>query len=123
MTVHDGGPRRISMRSLQILLAVALAFSPGIVSTGHAGDGKALFLENKCNLCHTIDSQAIARTSEKMKAPDLSNASGLVESADWLKSFLKKEVKKDDKNHQREFKGTDEELDAVVQWLMTLKKS
>lgn len=111
------------MRSFQISLAVALAFSPGIVSTGHAADGKALFLENKCNLCHTIDSQGIAKTSEKMKAPDLSNASGLVESADWLKSFLKKEVKKDDKNHQREFKGTGEELDAVVQWLMTLKKS
>jgi mono/diheme cytochrome c family protein len=111
------------MRSFQISLAVALALAPAILSTGYAADGKALFLGNKCNLCHTIDSQGIAKTSDKMKAPDLSNASGLVESADWLKSFLKKEVKKDDKNHQREFKGTPEELDAVVQWLMTLKKS
>jgi hypothetical protein len=32
-------------------------------------------------------------------------------------------VKKDDKNHQREFKGTDEELNAIVDWLMTLKAS
>ncbi len=111
------------MRSFQISLAVALALAPAILTTGYAADGKALFLGNKCNLCHTIDSQGIAKTSDKMKAPDLSNASGLVESADWLKSFLKKEVKKDDKAHQREFKGTDEELDTVVQWLMTLKKS
>ena len=111
------------MRSFQLTLAVTLALAPVILSTGYAADGKALFLENKCNLCHTIDSQGIAKTSDKMKAPDLSNASGLVESADWLKSFLKKEVKKDDKAHQREFKGSDEDLDAIVQWLMTLKKS
>jgi mono/diheme cytochrome c family protein len=111
------------MRSSQIQLAVALLVAPVILSTGYAADGKALFLSNKCNLCHTIDSQGIAKTSEKMKAPDLSNASGMAESADWLKSFLKKEVKKDDKAHQREFKGTPEELDTVVQWLMTLKKS
>jgi mono/diheme cytochrome c family protein len=122
MTAHED-PRRISMRSSFLRLAVALLVAPVILSTGYAADGKALFLSNKCNLCHTIDSQGIAKTSEKMKAPDLSNASGLVESADWLKSFLKKEVKKDDKTHQREFKGSDEDLDAIVQWLMTLKKS
>ncbi len=106
-----------------LTLALALAAGAAVSSTVDAADGKAIFLAQKCNTCHTIDSQSIAKTSEKMKAPDLSNASGLVESADWLKSFLKKEVKKDDKNHQREFKGTAEELDAVVQWLMTLKKT
>jgi mono/diheme cytochrome c family protein len=104
-------------------LVLALAVSATVSSTVGAADGKAIFLAQKCNLCHTIDSQSIAKTSEKMKAPDLSNAGGLVESADWLKSFLKKEAKKDDKAHQREFKGTDEDLDAVVQWLMALKKS
>ena len=106
-----------------LTLALALGMGAAVSATVDAADGKAIFLGQKCNLCHTIDSQSIAKSSEKMKAPDLSNASGLVESADWLKSFLKKEVKKDDKNHQREFKGTPEELDAVVQWLMTLKTS
>ncbi len=105
-----------------LMVALALAVCAAVSSTAVAADGKAIFLGQKCNLCHTIDSQSIAKTSEKMKAPDLSNAAGLVESADWLKSFLKKEVKKDDKAHQREFKGTPEELDTVVQWLMTLKK-
>jgi len=113
------------MTPLRTALPVPLVLAIGVAVSSSVGaaDGKAIFLDKKCNLCHTIDSQSIARTSEKMKAPDLSNASGLVENADWLKSFLKKEVKKDDKNHQREFKGTDEELDAVVQWLMTLKKT
>jgi mono/diheme cytochrome c family protein len=112
------------MSSIRTALSLpcALAFCATVFSTAEAADGKEIFLGQKCNLCHTIDSQEIAKTSEKMKAPDLSNAAGLIESADWAKKFLKKEVKKDDKAHQREFKGTDEELDAVVQWLMTLKK-
>ncbi len=113
------------MTSFRTAFPVALVLAIGftVSSTVDAADAKEIFLGQKCNLCHTIDSQGIAKTSDKMKAPDLSNASGLIESADWLKSFLKKQVKKDDKNHLREFKGTDEELDAVVQWLMTLKKS
>ncbi len=104
-------PRTISLTAAFAVLA----------SMAAAADGKALFLEKKCNQCHTVDSQSIAKTSEKMKGVDLSNASALIESKDWAKSFLKREVKKDDKNHQREFKGTDEELDAIVSWLMTLK--
>lgn len=119
---EGGGFQMNSIRSA-ITMAFALAFGVTVSSTVDAADGKAIFLGQKCNLCHTIDSQGIAKTSDKIKAPDLSNASGLVESADWLKSFLKKEVKKDDKNHLREFKGTAEELDAVVQWLVTLKKT
>jgi cytochrome c551/c552 len=99
----------------------AVIVSSGLASTAVAADGKALFLENKCNMCHSVDSQSIEKTSKTMKGVDLSNAASLVESADWAKSFLKREVKKDDKNHQREFKGTDEELNAIVDWLMTLK--
>ena len=102
---------------------LAVIASTALASQAAAADGKALFLEKKCNTCHSIDSQSIEKTSKTMKGVDLSNASGLVESADWAKSFLKREVKKDDKNHQREFKGTDEELNAIVDWLMTLKAS
>jgi cytochrome c551/c552 len=110
------------MDSRRRTLFAIIALS-GLASAAAAADGKALFLEKKCNMCHSVDSQSIAKTSKTMKGPDLSNAAGLVESADWTKSFLKREVKKDDKNHQREFKGTDEELNAIVDWLMTLKTS
>jgi hypothetical protein len=47
----------------------------------------------------------------------------MVESADWVKSFLKKEVKKDGKPHSKEFKGSAEELDALAQWIVSLKKT
>jgi cytochrome c551/c552 len=106
------------------MLSAAVVLMSGVLgSAAAAADGKAVFLEKKCNTCHSVDSQSIVKTSEKMKGPDLSNAASLVESADWAKSFLKREVKKDDKNHQREFNGTDEELSAIVDWLMTLKTS
>jgi mono/diheme cytochrome c family protein len=111
------------MMNLHRKALFAVIISSGLASTAAGADGKALFLEKKCNTCHSVDSQSIPKTSKTMKGVDLSNASALVESADWAKSFLKREVKKDDKNHQREFKGTDEELNAIVDWLMTLKTS
>ena len=104
-------------------MLLAAIVSTSLASAVAAADGKALFLEKKCNQCHSVDSQSIEKTSKTMKGPDLSNAASLVESADWAKSFLKREVKKDDKNHQREYKGTEEELEAIVSWLMTLKTS
>ena len=91
-------------------------------SLGAAADGKAVFLEKKCNLCHSIDSQQIEKTSDKMKGTDLSNVGPSLESAAWVKSFLKKEAQKEGEDHRREFKGTDEELDALADWLLTLKK-
>jgi cytochrome c551/c552 len=109
------------MIPLRTALALAALFAAASVVA--AADGKEIFVAQKCNMCHSIDSQKVEKTSDKIKAPDLSNAGGMVESADWLKSFLKKQVKKDDKAHLREFKGTDEELSTVVSWLMSLKKS
>jgi cytochrome c551/c552 len=109
------------MIPLRTALALTALFAAASVVS--AADGKEIFLAQKCNTCHSIDSQKVEKTSDKIKAPDLSNAGGMVESADWLKSFLKKTVKKDDKAHLREFKGTDEELNTVVSWLVSLKKS
>ena len=102
-----------------LALTVVAAFS----TAAFAADGKAIFLAQTCNQCHSIDSQGVAKTSDKIKAPDLSNAAKLAESADWLKKFLKKEVDHNGKKHLREFKGTDEELDTVAKWLASLKTS
>jgi cytochrome c551/c552 len=107
-----------------ILLRYAVAaVALSVASPLLAADGKAVFLDKKCNLCHSVDSQQIQRTSEKMKGSDLSSVGGAVESADWVKSYLTKKVQKDGADHRREFKGTDEELDALVEWLLTLKTS
>ena len=81
-------------------------------------DGKQIFIDSKCNNCHTVTSMEI--TSKKDDATDLSNA-GSVGTSELMKSYLLKEAKINDKNHKLKFKGTDEELNALVNWLLTLK--
>ena len=103
-------------------LSVGLAFMGvlGIASVAHA-DGKALFLEAKCNKCHSVDSQGIEQTKKKQKGGDLSKV-GNERDADWMTKFIKKEIKnEDDKKHKGKFKGSDEDLKAIVDGCATLK--
>ncbi len=112
------------MRSA-LLIAVTL-LAVGLASVALGSDvpaGQTAFLENKCNTCHSVDSAEIAKKSEKMKGPDLSNAGAEVKSAEWLKGFLLKKEELNDKMHKKTWKGTDEQLDAIVKWMMGLKKS
>lgn len=94
----------------------------GAATNATAADGKELFLGNKCNLCHSIESQGIEKKSEKMKGAELSDAGSRVESAEWLKGFMKQEELKEGEKHKKKFKGTDEELDTIVNWVLSLKK-
>lgn len=81
-------------------------------------DGKQIFLNSKCNNCHTIPSVEI--TSKKDDATDLSNASS-VGDAPLMKSYLLKEAELNDKEHKIEFKGSEEDLNTLINWLLTLK--
>jgi len=113
------------MRKLSALMLLAMAalwFQPATLAAQDP-PGKTAFLENKCNVCHTIESQGIEKTS-KMAAPDLSDAGNMVESAEWLKGFfLKENAAKDGKKHSKTWSGTDEQMKAIIDWVMTLKKS
>jgi len=105
-------------RTLSFLTLALVAAVPA----GAALDGKAIFLAQKCNLCHGVSSAGIAQTSDKMKAPDLT---GKVTAADTpkLAKFLRKLEPGGEKNkkHAKEFKGTDEEIQAVLDWLVAQK--
>ena len=81
-------------------------------------DGKEIFLDSKCNKCHSINS--IELTSKKDDAIDLSDA-GSLGDVQFLKSYLLKEVQIDDKNHKTKFKGSEEELNTLAEWLVSLK--
>ena len=86
--------------------------------------GKTVFMAQKCNMCHSIDSQQIARTtkSEKMAGPDLSNVGG-THLAPWISAFLlKAEANAEGKKHGKEWKGTEADLKVLSEWLATLKK-
>ena len=78
-------------------------------------DGKQIFLDQKCNMCHTVSSAGITPTS-KIKAPDLTGLASK-EDATWIGKFLRKEADKSGKKHIKPFTGSDEELGALVAWL------
>ena len=78
-------------------------------------DGKQVFLDQKCNMCHSVSSAGITPTS-KIKAPDLAGLASKEEAA-FLTKFIKKEADKNGKKHVKNFTGTDEDLAAVVAWL------
>jgi len=110
--------------TLSILVTVLLL--AGLHSGPAAGqaaklDGKAIFLSQKCNICHSVPTAGIERTmkSEKMAGPDLVN---IKEDAAFLTKFLHKQVDLKGKKHGKAFTGSDEELAALIAWIQAQKK-
>jgi mono/diheme cytochrome c family protein len=106
------------IRSLAMVLAVPVLLAP---VSGFAADGKAVFLDKKCNKCHTVSSASIEKTS-KLKGPDLTTEP-IKGDAKTLKGYLKKVDAIDGKKHGTAFTGTDEELDAVITWVLQQNKA
>lgn len=102
--------------ALLALLAAAAAITLA-AAPAEAADGKAVFLAEKCNLCHAVSSAGIEATtkSEAMKGPDLSTTGP--HDAAALAKYLKQEEAVDGKKHKKGFKGTDEDLQALIAWL------
>ena len=101
----------VSLFLVPVFLAPTLAF---------AADGKAVFLDKKCNKCHTVSSASIEKTS-KLKGPDLTTEA-IKGDAKTLKAYLKKADAINGKKHGTAFTGTDEELDAVLAWVLQQNK-
>lgn len=101
------------------MLLATLYSSAG--SAAAAPDGKAIFLAQKCNMCHSVPTAGIERTvkSEKVAGPDLVNIKA---DAGALSKFLRKQAEIDGKKHGKAFAGSDEELAAVIAWIQSQKK-
>jgi mono/diheme cytochrome c family protein len=91
--------------------------TPPTVSAQETLDGKQLFLREKCNLCHAVGKAGIAATvkSEKMQGPDLSKVTDRKPAL--LTDYLRQKTEIDGTKHKKAFKGSDEELGALVSWL------
>src|SRR5262245_10544258 len=110
--------------TLTLLFAVvllAVLYSGPAAGQAAKLDGKAIFLAQKCNMCHSVPTQGIERTmkSEKMAGPDLVN---IKEDAAFLGKFLRKQADLHGKKHSKAFTGSDEELGAVIAWIQAQKK-
>lgn len=112
-----------SMR-LVATISIVFLFIVSFVSFSMAADTAAaqkLFLDKKCNTCHSIDSAKISKKLASSKAPDLSNV-GAEQNAEWIQKWLKKEVELHGKKHTFAWTGTPEEAKTIAEWLATLKK-
>ena len=102
--------------------------------------GQQVFSAQKCQMCHTVYSAGVGEPPKKESAeeaadedteeaadeaadegpPDLS-LTGTGRTAESLSLFLQKKETLNEKKHMLKFKGADEDLAAVVSWLLTLK--
>ena len=113
--------------TLTVVLGVVALGTPaaGVEEEGSAegrGDGEALFTSHRCGLCHDVARAGIrakARSSE-MKGPDLSELIPPKEIED-LAAYLRQESERQGGKHLKGFKGSDEELQAILDWLGSLE--
>jgi cytochrome c5 len=82
-------------------------------------DAKKIFEDNKCNLCHSIEVEGIEAKKKSDKYPDLSKMSA-DHDAELLAKYLHKDEKINDKKHPMPFKGSDEEMTALITWMKEL---
>lgn len=105
------------------ILAVAIV-AGGVIATFAVASfadspGQKLFMANKCNTCHTINSLHITRTGS-LHAPDLSKV-GSQHDAKWFQAFLTRKESLDGKKHPKMWSGADADLTTLTNWLATLK--
>ena len=114
----------LTVLALPCLLAVALQAStaPSLEGDGDKSPGEMAFVQLKCHLCHEVSSVGIERTSksEKMKGRDLAGI-GDDFDPDFARRWIQQEELIDGEKHKKPFKGTDEELEAILDWLGSLE--
>lgn len=103
------------------LFSALLLLAPATLVADDAG--KQVFVDQGCNKCHGVTSAGIEATikSEKMQGPDLDGV-GSRHDAEFLSKYVKKEAQLNDKDHKATWKGSDEELAALIGWLETLEQ-
>lgn len=127
MTIH--------VTSASILAALLVLFGQAAAEGRKGGEagarGKAIFMKQKCQQCHTVRAQGIGKApggGEEEKGeggvapPDLSGA-GDERDAKWMADYLMKKTSIDGRKHKKRFKGNAEELAAMTAWLETLKSA
>ena len=102
-----------------VVLLATLYSNAGAAAT--TPDGKAIFLAQKCNMCHSVPTAGIEATTKSatMKGPDLVN---IKEDAAAITKFLHKETEMNGKKHPKDVKLPDADTKALVDWVLAQKK-
>lgn len=102
------------MRSV-VFLSVFL-----VANAALAADGKELFLQHKCNTCHSVPAAGIeAKVKvEKMKGPAFEGKLGYGEDVERLVAYLKKEGEHGrEKDHPKKSTASPEDLEKILTWI------
>ncbi len=122
-TKNRSGNRGATVSVLALAGLLALAAESSAWAAGRAAAaGSELFTDtHKCNTCHSVAAAGIESKakSERMKGPDLSGYRA--PSGFDVAGYLRKKATRDGEPHKQEFKGTDEELQAILDWLGSLE--
>jgi hypothetical protein len=106
--------------SLVIMAGLVAMYGFISTSTPEENAGKKVFMDAKCNNCHSVAVDSVAAVKSMKNVPDLSSI-GVKLSADTLKPYLLKQAKLNDKLHMIKYSGSEEDLGKLVSWLGTLK--
>ncbi len=113
------------MKSERVLRS-SLLFIPCLVlglvlfSTAFGSDqteGQNLFMGKGCNYCHAVPDSGIEATTSI--EPLKSNLVGLSQRFEktWLENYLRKKTDLNGEPHRKAFKGPDQELRTIIDWL------
>jgi hypothetical protein len=97
------------------------AAAPSPAPAAASASGRELFLEQNCQRCHAVSAAGIEAkvTTGRTAGGDLS-ASTLDRAA--LSAVALREREVDDRRHPGQFKGTPDELETLVDWLITQRR-
>jgi mono/diheme cytochrome c family protein len=106
---------------LMLISALVLAATGAWAQADSAliAKGETTFVDKKCILCHAIKGKG-GTGGPLARGPDLSTV-GAQRGAEWLKAFMKDPKAVNPKAKMMAFKGTEEELEALVAYLGSLK--
>jgi cytochrome c peroxidase len=110
----------MSIKKIIITLGITGLLSASVFTSAEEVTGKDIFLNKKCNNCHSIKSQGI-ESKQPGKYPDLSSIGSNEFSPEFLQKYLLRAEKINNKAHPFKFNGGQAELDTLVNWLQTLK--
>ncbi|MBI4403899.1 MAG: c-type cytochrome [Deltaproteobacteria bacterium] len=94
---------------------LTVSFSLLVCKAAVAKDGKAVFTDSKCAMCHQVGTE-VPTTKKSGKAIDVA---GKQKDATKIESWLKGEPNEKGKKHPAKFKGSEEDMKAVAAWLAT----
>ena len=110
------------MKSLSGTLTLTVLFALFVSAPAAlAEDGQEVYMAERCNMCHAVAAVGIeAKTSsEKMLGPDLSGYQSPVDF-ETLAAYMRKEAELEGGKHKGNFKGSDEDLRTMMDWLAAL---